>query len=116
MKLSEIKGEKTLDVIAELIEPVANIVRDKDIDIFQRVELPEGEDAKAFTAERLIKGVPQLLKNHKRDLITILAAVQCVEREEYAAQLNLAKLFKDATEILKDEEFIELFISAQSLT
>ena len=37
MKLSDIKGERTLDVIAELIDPISNIASDKvAADLFVR--------------------------------------------------------------------------------
>ena len=40
MKLSDIKGERTLDVIAEIIDPVANIAEDKAAsDLFQKKNL-----------------------------------------------------------------------------
>ena len=36
--------------------------------------------------------------------------------ERYQGALNLVKLFKDATDLLTDEAFAELFISAQGET
>ena len=30
MKLSDIKGDRVLDVIADIIDPIANMVQDKD--------------------------------------------------------------------------------------
>ena len=54
MKLSDIKGERTLDVIAEVIEPIANIAEDeKTAALFKREKLPEGENATTFLLKRI---------------------------------------------------------------
>ena len=45
-----------------------------------------------------------------------LAAIEGVSPEQYQGVLNLVKLFKDATDLLTDEAFAELFISAQGET
>lgn len=54
-----------------------------------------------------------LLKHHKGDIIAILSSIDGVSPERYQGALNLVKLFKDATDLLTDEAFAELFISAQ---
>lgn len=113
MKLSEIKGERTLDVIAELIEPIANIAGDKDTaKLFKKEKAPEGVDPREFAINRLKKGVPSLLKNHKQDVVAILAAIEGVLVSEYTKSMNLAKLARDCVELITDEEFADLFISA----
>lgn len=115
MKLSDIKGERTLDVIAEVIEPIANIAEDeKAAALFKREKLPEGENAVAYLRKRIKSHLPALLKGHKHDLITIFAAIEGVSYDEYAASLNLGKLTKDLLELMTDEAFGGLFISAQS--
>ena len=43
MKLSKIKGERVFDVIADIINPIANIAEDKEAAaLFQRQKLPDG--------------------------------------------------------------------------
>lgn len=115
MRLSDIKGECTLDVIAEIIEPITNIATD-DIAaaMFKREKLPEGETAKGFLLNRAKKSLPQLLKNHKSDIISILASIEGTSAAEYNEKLNLVKLTKDFIDLMTDEAFTELFISAQS--
>lgn len=111
MKLSDIKGERTFDVIAEIIEPIANIAADTEAaDLFVRKKLPEGMEAKEFVLQRVKASIPVLLKNHKGDLITILAAIEGVPAAEYAESLNLVKLTRDAVELLNDEAFKAFFI------
>ena len=115
MRLSDIKGERAIEVIGELIDPIANIAEDKEASaLFRREKLPEGIDAKAFVVSRLRKGLPVLLKNHKGDIVTIFAAIEGVTPAEYAATLDLKKVVKDLTELLTDEEFMAFFTSEQS--
>ena len=43
MRLSNVKGERTFDVIAELIDPIYNIAMDPEAAaMFKREKLPEG--------------------------------------------------------------------------
>ena len=107
MKLSQIQGDRCFEVIADLIEPVSNIAKDKEAtELFKRKAVPKGKDAKEFFAERLSAGLPSLLRSHKDDVITILAVINDVTPEEYAKSLNLAKLFSDVLELMTDDEFI----------
>lgn len=115
MRLSDIKGERTLDVIADCIEPIANIAADPEAArLFKREKLPEGADANAYLIERMRKSVPPLIKGHKNDVITILASVEGISNKQYAETLNLPKLINDALELMTDKTFISLFQSAQS--
>ena len=115
MRLSDIKGDRTLEVIAEIIDPIANIAEDEEASsMFRREKLPDGMTAKKFLMKRVRKSLPVLLKGHKADIIAILSAIEGVSAEEYAGALNLVKLVKDCTDLLTDEAFMELFISAQS--
>ena len=117
MRLSDIKGDRTLEVIAEIIDPIANIAEDEESSaMFKREKLPEGMTAKKFLMNRVRKSLPVLLKDHKADIIAILSAIEGVSAEEYNGSLNLVKLVKDCTDLLTDEVFMELFISAQSET
>ena len=117
MRLSDIKGDRVFDVIADIIDPIANIASDETASaLFKREKLPDGMTAKAFLLERARNAVPALLKGHKGDIITVLATIEGVSADDYRASLTLAKLMQDAAELLTDEAFGELFISAQSGT
>ena len=115
MRLSDIKGDRVFDVIADIIDPIANIASDETASaLFKREKLPEGMTAKSFLLERARKAAPALLKGHKSDIITVLATIEGVSADDYRASLTLAKLMQDTAELLTDEAFCELFISAQS--
>ena len=117
MRLSDIKGDRVFDVIADIIDPIANIASDETASaLFKREKLPEGMTAKSFLLERARKAVPSLLKGHKSDIITVLATIEGVSADDYRSSLTLAKLMQDTAELLTDEAFGELFISAQSGT
>lgn len=115
MKLSDIKGDRVLDVIADIIDPIANMVQDKDIAaMFKREAVPEGMDARDFFAKRMCKGLPVLLKGHKADIIAIMAAIEGVTPEQYAASLDFPKLFTDVMELVTDDALLNFLSSSET--
>lgn len=115
MKLSDIKGDRVLDVIADIIDPIANMVQDKDIAaMFKREAVPDGMEARDFFAKRMRKGLPVLLKSHKADIIAIMAAIEGVTPEQYAASLDFPKLFTDVMELVTDDAFLNFLSSSET--
>ena len=115
MKLSNIKGERSFYVVAELIDPIANISLDADAsEIFARKPLPDGMTVKEFLVQRIRASVPLLLMNHTKDLVKILTAIGGVTEEEYLESLTPDKLIVDFVELMTDEVFTAFFTSAQS--
>lgn len=113
MKLSDIKGDRVLDVIADIIDPIANIAQDKDVAaMFERKAVPEGMGARDFFAKRMRKGMPILLKNHKADIIAVMAAIEGVTPGQYAASLDLPKLFTDVMELVTDDALLDFLSSS----
>lgn len=116
MKLSDIKGDRSIEVLADLIEPVCNIAADESITLFRRAELPEGMTPKEFAFKRIKEQIPALLKNHKTDICQVFSILKGVTLEEYLEALNMAALMFDITELVSDDEFLGFFSSAQSQT
>lgn len=115
MRLSDVKGERTLDVVADIIGPITSIAEDEAAaEMFTKKKLPDGMTSREFILQRVKKSVPALLKDHKADVIAILSTIEGTPAKKYTQDLTLAKLFKDCVELLTDESFEELFISAQS--
>lgn len=113
MKLSDIKGDRVFDVIADIIDPIANMVQDKDVAaIFKREAVPDGMEARDFFAKRMRKGLPVLLKSHKADIIAVMAAIEGVTPGQYAASLDLPKLFTDVMELVTDDAFLDFLSSS----
>ncbi len=93
MKISEIKGEKALEVVADLIDPISAIVAD---DVFKKLIK---EDKK--------QGIKHLLKNHPKTVISILAIINGENPDTYEPQLiALPKILLD---LFNDPDIMNLF-------
>lgn len=112
MKLSEIRGERVFDVIADLVEPVSDVAMDEKAMKLFKGEKKKGESNKAYTLRNMKAGLPYLLKTYKRQLMQIFAALEGVPAEEYAEKTNLFTLTKSILEMLNDEALMTLFTSA----
>ena len=108
MKLSDIKGERAVEVIADLIEPIANIASDKECADLFSVKPVNGEDKNVTARKHLVKKVPLLLKTHKRDVIQVIATLDGKSVED----MNLFSITAALIGIVQDEALIELFTSA----
>lgn len=110
MKLSDIKGDACLDVLADITGPVIALAQDEDVKaLFSGNGCPEGADRYQYATEQVKKGLPKLVKAHKAEVIKILAALDGKAPEEYAKELTLAKLMADIVELLTDEDFGSFF-------
>ena len=101
MKLSDYKNEDALDLLADLFEPVAEIMTDAELRT-----LADEKDK--------MKIAKHILKNHKSHVITILARINNTPREQYTA--TLPDLFKQLLEILNDKMFMDFFASQAQAT
>lgn len=97
MKLSDFKDEAALDLLAEIIDPAAEIFSDTKIANILR---KNGAPAEA---------VKIAIKNHKKSVIQIMAAMEGVPFEEY--HCNVFSLPIKLLEILNDKELVEFFTS-----
>ena len=94
-KLSEIKGKEALDVLAEIIEPAAEIFTDENVINALKVENNKAKAAKI------------ILKDHNKAVLTLLAALEGVPVEEYQPpSLALPSLILG---VLNDPELNSLF-------
>lgn len=95
-KLSEIKGEEALDVLADILEPAAEIMTDKEF-------------VKSVREKQVMKAVKAALKNHKRSVIVILAILEGENPDTYAP--GLVALPLKLIELLNDPDMIQVFYS-----
>lgn len=100
MKLSDIKGEAALDLLADIIEPATEIMTDPNL---QKL-------VKAKNKGAIIK---LLIKDHKKSIIEILAMIDGVPVDEY--QVNVFTLPMKLLELLNDKDLMSFFTS-QGLT
>ena len=96
MKLSDLKGEKALDALADLLEPVVELMTDNDI-------------VRLFKSGQKIKAVARAIKEHKKAVITILAVTEGADPATY--EPNVLSLPAKMLEILNDQELMSLFQS-----
>ena len=107
MKLSDIKGSRCLDVVAELIEPIAAIASDEEVTgLLKPGEVPDGMTKVQYFTQRMRKAVPVLISNHKDEIVQILSTINGQTTEEYLSDLTLAKLFSDTIEIMTDQDLL----------
>lgn len=97
MRLSEIKNEAAIDVLIEILDPASEIIGDP--------EFKKAIEARTNNME-LVK---LILKNHKKAVIAILAALDGKKPEEY--EVGILSLPVKLLEILNDPELASLFTS-----
>jgi len=95
MKLSEIKGEKALELLADIIDPLTTILAD--------------EEVKEAANDR-VKAIQVVLRKYPAEIIYILALLNQEDPETY--QPSLLALPKMLIELTEDEEFKAVFTSA----
>ncbi len=93
-KLSEIKGEEALDVLADILEPAAEIMTDKEFALLVKNKM-------------LIKAVSLALKKHKQAVIKILAIMEDEDPDTYVP--GFATLPVKLLELFNDPEMLQVF-------
>ena len=96
MKLSEYKNEEALDVLADIIEPSSKIMVDPKIK-----ELTKKGDKMPI--------IKEIIKNHKSEIIEILATIDGVPVDEY--ECNVFTLPIKIIELLNDKDLVSFFTS-----
>lgn len=94
-KLSEIKGEEALDVLAEILVPIVNIWEDE--------EVKEGFEKNVATS------VSIAIKNHRKEIIEIFAAIDGITYEEEIESIDLVSLPTSIIELLNEPAIQSLF-------
>ena len=95
MRLSDIKGEAALDAFVDIIDPASEIFADAEL---KRLYMANA------TKIELVKFA---IKNHKKAVIEILAALDGKKPEEF--EISVLTLPAKLLEILNDPEIIGLF-------
>ena len=98
MKLSDIKGEKALEVLGDIIEPICEIAADDGIKKVKERKGAKNVDVAAY-----------IIKQHRHAVISILASVNLKSYEEYLEEINLVKLPMDVLELINDPQVLHLF-------
>ena len=102
MKLAELKGERAIEVIADLIAPIANIANDQENLQLFHIKKKEGETDREAGMRDLTEKVPLLLRSHKKDILAILCAVNGSDPED----LSLLDIFQGTADLINDQDFM----------
>ena len=93
MKLSEFKDEKAIEVVAKLLVPIGNIVKNRD-----------NANARGGTQ---LEFASAILANNPSDVKDMLAILNDVDPSEY--HCNAATVIFDVMNMLADEQLLQLF-------
>ena len=94
-KLSEIKGEEAIDVLAELLVPITEISQDKEV--------------KAGFETNVAKCVSIALKKYKKEVMEMLAIINGKSVEETAEEIDVLSLPTYLVEMLSEPSIQSLF-------
>lgn len=97
MKLSEIKGVDAVETVANIIDPLTTILADEKIQKDIQTQKP------------VLLIVKDMLTAHKQQVLEFLAYLNMKDPKEFNP--SIIELVKMLTEVLKDEEVIDLFRS-----
>lgn len=118
MKLSEINLDESMDVICDILAPISNITSDEAlISAMKKRVKPDSKMSRnelyTLVLRYYAELLPYLLKDHREDVIMILAKVNLTTPEEYRKK-NLLEFVEDVKETLADPVIQSLFTSAQT--
>lgn len=117
MKLSDVKGERVFDVIADIIDPVAAIATSDEFrELMEPRKAPKGVDDRTYALQRIRRLMPKLIRSHKASFAAIMASINDTTPEEYMEGLTLQSLYKDVTDLLTDDTFTDFFTSVAPST
>lgn len=115
-KLSKINGKRSVEVIADLLGPLAVLSNDPDgVGLLSRKNKPEGMNYQQFFMYRVAKHTPGLMKNHESTMLSILSTINGVTEEEYSSNLTPNSLLGDVMDLAGDACVADLFFLAQSM-
>lgn len=111
--LSEIKGERAMEALSRLVDPIAAIAEDREAaEIFIRKKAPEDIDKTKYVTDRIRKAVPKLMEKHRDEFAEIMAIIKDVEREFYIENVSLPELIIDISSLISDDLFCSFFTFA----
>lgn len=102
MKLSDYKNEDALDLLADLLDPVSDIMTDAEMR-----KVAESADRMAIAK--------YVLKNKQKQVVQILARMDGKTPDKYSA--TITEMFAQIMDVLNDKTMLDFFASqAQKIT
>jgi hypothetical protein len=100
-KLSEFKDDEAMDVLAEILEPAYNLIKDNDFKVAMR-----GDKEKGILPNRL-EAVKVAITKHRKDVVKMMAVLNETPVEKF--HYTLLTLPTMMLEMLNDKELIHFF-------
>ena len=97
MRISDFENEEALDLLADIIEPAAQIMADEKVAEMVRAEKPA------------LIIAPYILRNHKKSTMEIVASLHKTTPDK--VRFNAVTLLSDLLDIINDPEVMGLFTS-----
>ena len=94
-KLSEIKGEEALDVLADILEPIITIVNDSEV--------------QAGFETNVAKCVSIALKKYKKEVLGVFSCINGKSVEETLEEIDLLTLPAYIVDLLNEPAIQDLF-------
>lgn len=115
MKISELSTDKAFEVLCDLTPYLCSITADEKLiaTLKQKTKLEAGASRAEFLAVGVAKIsalAPLILKDHKDDIIGILAVIFEKDPEEIKAQ-NITETVAMLREVLQDKDLLNFFKS-----
>ena len=107
MKLSEIRGEKALDVMADAMDLAESLSDDESFKAL--VELIKGREGEGVPRGAL-SIIAKLVRAHKKEIVALMASAKGVTYEEYAEG---GEVVADVVELLGSDASVFGFLSQQ---
>lgn len=100
-KLSEIKGDEAVDVLAALMSPVTAIFSDKEVSNKWKKK-----------GSKMVEVASFVFKQHKDAVIDMLVILDGRTRKEYLAESSVASIIHDVMVLFDDPDMQQLFTGA----
>lgn len=97
MRLTDYENEEALELLADIMEPAAVIMSDKEIATMVQSGVPA------------IVIAPKILRGHPKEVIEIIASMHREKPDTY--KFNAVSLLHDLVDIMNDPELVDLFTS-----
>lgn len=115
LSLNKLNTNDGIDIIADLMTPVAQIVADEELlkDVQKIMGKASEENGLVFMANLSLL-VPKAMKRQKRALCEIISIFKECSVEDVEKQ-SIFQTIKDVNEIARNKEIIELFLSLKQM-
>lgn len=100
-KLSEFKDDEAMDVLAEILDPMVNMMKNKDFVLALR-----GDRQKEIRPNR-VEAIKIAITDHRSDVVKIMAVLNETPVEEF--HYNLLTLPQMMVEMFNDKELMDFF-------